>query len=243
MQRRWVRHLPAAMYPPTFIPVNARLPLPALLAGIALLGACSRPPEPQRAAAAVSAASVSRDDTLRMLADRSRIEGDSAAPLWVIDVSDFQCPYCAEWQRNTHEALRAEYVRTGKVKLAFVNFPLEQHKHAMPAARAAMCAGVQGRFWPVHDAIFETQERWADAPDAAPLFESIARTAGVRIEEWRSCISSGAMDPLIVADRERALVAGVNSTPTFIVARQVIRGAAPIEEFRRVIDAALGTQP
>ena len=49
MQRRWVHHLPAAMYPPTFTPVNARLPLPALLAGIALLGACSRPPEPQRA--------------------------------------------------------------------------------------------------------------------------------------------------------------------------------------------------
>lgn len=178
-----------------------------------------------------------------MLADRSRIEGDSAAPLWVIDVSDFQCPFCAEWQRNTHEALRAEYVRTGKIKLAFVNFPLEQHRHAMSAARAAMCAGVQGRFWPVHDAIFETQEGWATAPDAAPLFESIARTAGVRIEEWRSCISSGEMDPLIFADRERALTAGVNSTPTFIVAGQVIRGAAPIEEFRRVIDAALGVQP
>jgi len=178
-----------------------------------------------------------------MLADRSRIEGDSAARVWIIDASDFQCPYCADWQRNTHEALRAEYVRTGKVKVAFVNFPLEQHPNAMPAARAAMCAGVQGRFWPVHDALFETQERWAAMSDAAPAFESIARTAGVRLAEWRSCISSGAMDPLIIADRERAATAGVASTPTFIIAGQLIRGAAPIEEFRRVIDAALGTQP
>lgn len=178
-----------------------------------------------------------------MLADRGRIEGDSTAPLWIIDVSDFQCPYCAEWQRNTHDALRTEYVRTGKVKVAFLNFPLEQHKHAMPAARAAMCAGVQGRFWPVHDAIFETQQRWAAGPDAAPLFESIARTAGVRIEEWRECVSSGAMDPLIVSDRERALAAGVNSTPTFIIDRQVMRGAAPIEAFRRVIDSVLAVQP
>jgi len=207
---------------------------------------CTRPPEPsQRAAAAsaVSATPASHADTLRMLADRSRIEGDSAARVWIIDASDFQCPYCADWQRNTHEALRAEYVRTGKVKVAFVNFPLEQHPNAMPAARAAMCAGVQGRFWPVHDALFETQERWAAMSDAAPVFESIARTAGVRLAEWRSCISSGAMDPLIIADRERAATAGVASTPTFIIAGQLIRGAAPIEEFRRVIDAALGTQP
>lgn len=207
--------------------------------------ACTRSPEPQRGtpAAAAAAELASRDDTLRMLADRSRIEGDSTAPLWVIDISDFQCPYCAEWQRNTHEALRAEYVRTGKVKLAFVNFPLEQHRHAMSASRAAMCAGVQGRFWPVHDAIFETQDRWAAAGDAAPLFESIARTAGVRIDEWRSCFASDVMDPLIEADRDRALAAGANSTPTFIINRQLIRGAAPIEEFRRLIDSALAPQP
>lgn len=205
--------------------------------------ACTRAPEPQRGAPTAAAEPVSRDDTLRMLADRSRIEGDSAAPVWVIDISDFQCPYCAEWQRNTHEALRAEYVRTGKVKLAFVNFPLDQHRHAMAASRAAMCAGAQGRFWPVHDAIFETQERWAAAPDAAPLFESIARTAGVRIEEWRGCFSSDVMDSLIEADRDRALAAGVNSTPTFIISQQLMRGAAPIEEFRRLIDSVLAAQP
>ena len=206
--------------------------------------ACTRPPEPaQRAAAAIPSTPTSRNDTLRMLADRGRIEGDSAAPLWIIDASDFQCPYCAEWQRNTHEALRTEYVRTGKVKLAFVNFPLEQHEHAMPAARAAMCAGVQGRFWPVHDALFETQARWAAATDAAPLFESIARTAGVRVDEWKSCFASEVMDPLIIADRERAVNAGVGSTPTFIIGGQMIRGAAPIEEFRRVIDEVLAAQP
>lgn len=178
---------------------------------------------------------------MRMLADRSRIEGDSTAPLWIVDISDFQCPYCAEWQRNTHEALREEYVRTGKVKLAFLNFPLENHRHALSAARTAMCAGVQGRFWPVHDAIFETQERWSAATDAAPIFESLARTAGVRIEEWKECVASRVMDPLIQADRDRALAAGVNSTPTFIIGRQIVRGAAPIAEFRRLIAIALAT--
>lgn len=209
---------------------------------LALAAACSRPPEsaPDTARpAATASASSARDDSLRMLADRGRIEGDSAAPLWVIDVSDFQCPYCAQWHRETHEPLRAEYVRTGKIKLAFVNFPLEQHRHAMAAANAAMCAGAQGRFWPVHDAIYETQARWAAATDAAPLFESIARTAGVRIDEWRNCVASNVMEPLIVADMERGQAAGVASTPTFIIGRQIIRGAVPMPEMRRIIDAAL----
>lgn len=236
-------HLQSASRPPTFTMMKTFPALHAALLVSISLAACTRAPEPQRTAAATSAAGTSRADTLRMLADRSRIEGDSAAPLWLIDVSDFQCPYCAQWQRNTHEALRVEYVRTGKVKLAFVNFPLEQHQHAMAASRAAMCAGVQGRFWPVHDAIFETQERWAAATDAAPLFESIARTAGVRLEEWRSCFTSDVMDPLIIADRERAANAGVESTPTFIVGKLVLRGAAPIEEFRRLIDSTLAPQP
>lgn len=236
------------MYPPTFTSVNTRLAHPALVAATVLaFGACGRPPEPSQqpaaAAAAPTATPASRADTLRLLADRSRIEGDSAAPLWIVDISDFQCPYCAEWQRNTHEALRAEYVRTGKVKLAFLNFPLENHQHAIPAARAAMCAGVQGRFWPVHDAIFDTQARWSAAADAAPIFESIARTAGVRIDEWKECVASRIMDPLIKADRDRAIAAGVNSTPTFIIGRQIVRGAAPIEEFRRLISVALETQP
>lgn len=209
--------------------------------------ACTPSPEPQRGAPAAPAAPAaevaSRGDSLRLLADRSRIEGDSAAPVWIVDISDFQCPYCAEWQRNTHEALRAEFVRPGKVKLAFLNFPLENHRHALPAARAAMCAGVQGRFWPVHDAIFEAQEQWSSTADAAPIFESLARAAGVRIEEWRECVASRVLDPLIEADRDRALAAGVNSTPTFIIGRQIVRGAAPIAEFRRLIAIALAAQP
>lgn len=223
--------------------------LSVLLAAAIAIG-CTRSPEPaQRAAATPSAAAASAadatdsTDSLVALADRGRIEGDSAAPLWVIDVSDFQCPYCAQWHRQTHDSLRTEYIRTGKVKLAFVNFPLEHHRHAMAAANSAMCAGVQGRFWPVHDAIFQTQERWAAATDAAPLFESIARTAGVRIEEWRSCVASNVMEPLIEADRERSAAAGVNSTPSFIIGRQVIRGAVPMDQLRPILDAALATQP
>src|SRR5204863_2147972 len=93
-------------------------------------------------------------------ADLARIQGSSTAPLWVIEVSDFQCPYCKQWHDQTYNAFIDRYVKTGKVRLAYVNFPLGIHAHAFPAAEAAMCAGVQNKFWPMHDSLFAAQGRW-----------------------------------------------------------------------------------
>ncbi|HMH86433.1 MAG TPA: thioredoxin domain-containing protein, partial [Gemmatimonadaceae bacterium] len=85
-------------------------------------------------------------------ADLARIQGSASAPVWVIEVSDFQCPYCKQWHDQTYAAFRDQYVNTGKVRLAYVNFPLASHVHAWPAAESAMCAGAQGKFWQMHDA-------------------------------------------------------------------------------------------
>ncbi|HEY3134160.1 MAG TPA: thioredoxin domain-containing protein, partial [Gemmatimonadaceae bacterium] len=64
-------------------------------------------------------------------ADLARIQGSSSAPVWVIEVSDFQCPFCKQWHDQTYPLLRDQYVKTGKVRLAYVNFPLAIHAHAM----------------------------------------------------------------------------------------------------------------
>ena len=93
-------------------------------------------------------------------ADLARIQGSASAPVWVIEVSDFQCPYCKQWHDQTYAAFRDQYVKTGKVRLAYVNFPLSSHAHAWPAAESAMCAGAQGKFWQMHDALFTTQNKW-----------------------------------------------------------------------------------
>src|SRR6058998_2501259 len=92
--------------------------------------------------------------------DLARIQGSSTAPLWVIEVSDFQCPYCKQWHDQTYPTLRDQYVKTGKIRLAYVNFPLAIHVHAFPAAEAAMCAGAQAKFWQMHDALFSSQNSW-----------------------------------------------------------------------------------
>lgn len=172
-------------------------------------------------------------------ADLGRITGKPDAKLWVIIVSDFQCPYCKQWHDDTYPAFRDEYVRTGKVRFAYINYPLNSHRHAWPAAQAAMCAAAQGKFWEMHDALFATQAAWEALPAPLPLFDSLARSVKLDTRRWSECVSSGKMRPLIQADHDRALGAGATSTPTFLIGGDVIVGAIPIADMRKAVDSAL----
>jgi protein-disulfide isomerase len=144
------------------------------------------------------------------------------------------------WHTETYGALTRDYVRTGKVRMAYLNFPLNVHRNAWPAAEAAMCASVQGMFWEMHDALFDLQERWSVMPNPAPLFDSLAvQKFALKPEEWRSCMSSHATAPLIQADLERLRTAGVESTPSFFIGDRGISGAQPTDVFRAAIEQAL----
>src|SRR4029078_12611048 len=126
-------------------------------------------------------------------ADLARIQGIPNAPVWVIEVSDFQCPYCKQWHDQTYNTFVDHYVKTGNARRAYVNFPLQSHVHAMVAAEAGMCAGAQGKFWAMHDALFNTQAKWEVLPSPAQYFDSLARANDVPIQPWRDCVSSGKM--------------------------------------------------
>lgn len=186
-----------------------------------------------------SVAAARPADSIITRADLARIQGSASAPLWVIEVSDFQCPYCGQWHEQTYAAFVDRYVKTGKVRLAYVNFPLQSHVHALRAAEAAMCAGAQGKFWPVHDALFNAQKVWQSAGSPTPVFDSLARAAGVQMQSWRECVTSGKMKPLIAADADRSSRAGVRATPSFIVGDQLLVGAQSIDDLSRVIEPAL----
>jgi protein-disulfide isomerase len=192
-----------------------------------------------RADTARVAAHAAPADSNITRADLARIQGSPNAPVWVIEVSDFQCPYCKQWHDQTYNALLDQYVKTGKVRLAYVNFPLQSHVHAWPAAEAAMCAGAQGKFWPMHDALFATQTKWESLSSPAAMFDSLAQANGLEMRGWRDCVSSGKMKPLIEADHERASRAGASATPSFMIGDKILTGAQPIEELRRAIDSAL----
>jgi protein-disulfide isomerase len=184
--------------------------------------------------------SVTNDSLVRR-ADTGRIMGSANAKVWLIVVSDFQCPFCREWHDKVAPSLRKEYVETGKVRMAYLNLPLSQHQHAWPAAEVAMCAAVQGKFWPVHDGIFAMQRVWNDMTEeaGAAFFEKLALSKGVNEQQLHACLSSGALRPLIQADYDRSMKSGVRSTPTIIIGSELLPGVQPLSNYRQALDAAL----
>lgn len=178
-------------------------------------------------------------DSISDRADRGRIQGDPNARVWLIEASDFQCPFCKTFHDETYPQILRDYVKPGKVRMAYLNFPLEMHPHAQQAAEAAMCASVQDRFWPMHDSLFASQPRWAERQDATPVFDSLATEVGVDIAAWRQCTQSHATRALIEADKARSAARGVRSTPSFFVGSHLILGAQPYATFKDSIDDAL----
>ncbi|HEY7232570.1 MAG TPA: thioredoxin domain-containing protein [Gemmatimonadaceae bacterium] len=178
-------------------------------------------------------------DSVSEHADSGRILGNPQATLWIVEASDFQCPFCKMWHDSTYGSVVRDYVQTGRVRLAYLNYPLSQHQNAMPAAEAAMCASVQNRFWPMHDALFSSQASWEMLPNAMPKFDSIAARIGVAIPAWRDCVARHLTRPLIEADYARSQSAGVKSTPTFFIGDQQLAGFQPYAFFRQVIEAQL----
>ncbi|CAN5877486.1 DsbA family protein [soil metagenome] len=191
------------------------------------------------AAPAAAPASMSGlpTDSISTLADAGRIRGNAAAPIWLIEVSDFQCPYCKRWHDETYQVIDKEFVQTGKVRLAFLNFPIPSiHPNALAAAEAAMCASVQGKFWPMHESLFNKQDAWAKMNNPMPAFDSLSQAAGVDINRWRACVAGHAALALIDADRDRLGTRGVQSTPTFFVGDESVLGAQPVDSFRVIIN-------
>jgi protein-disulfide isomerase len=224
-----------------------RLTIAAVLAAVLPLAACGASngasTSGESASALVSASSDSLpaagDTALEKRADHGRIQGKDDAPLWIVEVSDFQCPFCRSWHEETYPTVVKEFVQTGKVRLAYINFPIPGHQNAWPAAEAAMCAAAQGHFWPMHDELFASQQKWESLPDPTPVFDSLATKVGVDPGPYHGCISQHEMRALIQADIDRARESGVNATPTFIIGDQSISGAQPVEVFRQIIAGQL----
>lgn len=172
-------------------------------------------------------------------ADLGRIKGESSAKVWLIVISDFQCPFCKRWHEETADRIDREYVSTGKVRVAYMNYPISSHRNARPAHDVAMCAAEQGKFWPVADALFATQEQWKDRGDAPAWFDSLARTLPLDHRRLRACVADGALRPLIQADLERSIQRGIGSTPTFFAGSRVIVGAQPFAAFKDALDREL----
>jgi len=170
--------------------------------------------------------------------------GRPDAPVTIVEFSDYQCPFCQQFFLATLPALKRDYIDTGKVRYVFRDYPLDQiHPQARKAAEAAHCAGDQGKYWEMHDLLFRSQRALA-----LPQLSEHARTLGLQDAAFDGCLASGKYAERVSKGLSDGLAAGIQGTPGFVVARTEsgpsvegasVRGAQPVEVFRRLIDQLL----
>lgn len=215
----------------------------AALAALLLLAAapaCSQAPAADAGRTRIAPLSAAQRDSLATRADRSRSRGAEGAPVTIYEISDFQCPYCRQFAVETYPALDSAYIQTGKVRLVFIPYPIPSHPEAWVAAEAALCAGAQDKFWPMHDLLFARQAEWSAEGLSPERLDGYAASLKLDVAAFRACTLSDAVAPLLVNDLMRITGAGIGGTPTFILnGEHAIAGAQPFSEFQSQIDALL----
>lgn len=167
-----------------------------------------------------------------------RSKGDSAAPITIYELSDFQCPWCRKFTVETLPLLEKEYVDPGKVRLVFINLPIPSlHPNAPAAHEFAMCAAAQDKFWPMHDLLFEHQDAWKGLDEPTDFFGELADSVSLSADALSECLEAGEMRQLVMADVNSAMQARLQQTPTFIIEGGVLAGAAEIQDWRPILDS------
>ena len=175
--------------------------------------------------------------TISAIGDNENIKGDKNAPVSLIEYSDFQCPACGSYYpilKKVSEDLGAQ------VKFAYRHFPLSQHKNAKLAATVAEAAGKQGKFWDMHDLIFQNQSDWSEEKNAAVIFAKYAQDLQLDLAKFQTDIASEEIKAKIENDYKSGVKAGVNSTPSFFLNGKKLDNPRNYDEFKNAILQALG---
>jgi protein-disulfide isomerase len=169
-----------------------------------------------------------------------RIRGSARAPVTVYEMSDFQCPFCRSFALTTFPELDSVYIVTGKVRWAFVNFPLTSvHDNALAAAEVALCAARQNAFWRVHDLLYQHQDVWAPLKQPEAFFLTLADSAKISRPALLACVQAPATRETLQQEAEGAQRSGASSTPSFYIEGGLLTGALPTPVFRQVLDSIL----
>lgn len=179
---------------------------------------------------------------INVSADDDAVLGSSDAPVTIIEFSDFQCPFCRKLYKETLPQIKKEYLLTGKAKFVYRDFPLVQiHPGATPAAEGAECAKEQGKFWEMHDAIFDEQEKQGSGTVqfTADDIKKWAAKIGLNASKFNQCLDSGKYKQEVEKDIADGSSAGVTGTPAVFVNGRIIVGAQPFATFKAIIDEEL----
>ena len=148
-------------------------------------------------------------------AEPPHVRGNPNAPVTLEEFADFQCPSCGTYYPELKK-IEAEF--GDRLRVIFRERPLiPPHEHALIAAQAAEAAGVQGRFWEMHDKLYENQKDWSEAKDVVPMFVDYAKQIGLDPDRFMRDLNGEAVAVRIFQDGKRAHALGIEATPTFLV--------------------------
>ena len=166
--------------------------------------------------------------------------GKADAPVQILEYADFECPACAGFATITEPDVRTRIIDAGLASLTYYDFPLVQvHRNTLPASNAAACADEQGKFWPMHDRLYQTQDEWnGEATEKPkPFFKRYASEVGLDASRWESCYDARKYQKRINANLADGLRRGVPSTPTFIIGNKLYRGMGSYDEMKKIVDS------
>jgi len=170
--------------------------------------------------------------------DALHVRGNPKAPVTLEEFGDYECPPCGKLAGPVKK-LEEEFGE--RLRVIFHHYPLVNHLHARDAAQAAEAAGLQGRFWEMHDLLYREQPVWTKTPDVRQLFSSYAGLIGLDVGRFKKDIDSNQVKARIEADQREASKVGVTATPTVFINNRAISTATedPAKPLRAAIDEAL----
>ncbi|HEX8845210.1 MAG TPA: thioredoxin domain-containing protein [Pyrinomonadaceae bacterium] len=195
-------------------------------------------PTPTAPQASPTATPATQQSPTPAAADNAHARGALNAKVTLEEYGDYQCPSCGTvffLLKN----LEKDY--SDRVRFVFRQYPLPGHKHAMIAAQAAEAADLQGRFWEMHDMIYENQANWSAAEDARVYFLQYARNLGMDVDQFNRDMNSPEVSRRVLTDKEMGTRAGVSGTPTIFINGQQVRPEVVTDEgLRMALNYMLG---
>jgi len=204
------------------------------LIGVAALGYVATKPKSS------SVQTFDTADTTNAGPAQGYLIGKVDAPVKIVEFADFECPSCGGWATVTEPDVRTRIINTGLANLTYYDFPLiNVHRNTLPASNAAACADEQGKFWQMHDRLYQNQTEWnGEATEAPkPFFQRYAAEIGLDVPKWEVCYDARKYQKRIAANLAEGLRRGVNSTPTFVIGSRMYPGMRSYDELKGIVDS------
>ncbi len=170
-------------------------------------------------------------EVLKESEEKYQCRGEKDAPVTMVEFSDYECPFCGQAQATVVQIMESY---PGKVRLVFKDFPLSFHRFAAKAAEATHCAADQGKFWEMHEMLFENSYALREMD-----LKAYAADLGLDAGRFDACLDSSEKAPVVEGAKTLAAKLGLSGAPSFFINGRLVTGAQPFEVFEEIIDDEL----